>query len=269
MLADRERKQHGRCIGYGAIQLPNGGFEHKESDMSHRRLSLCIVVVLLFVLTSPALAGGWSVTTLDELPDVIVVDDPVTIGFVVRQHGVHIVEGLEPVITAVHADSHEQLEVTAEEDSPGHYQVELVFPAEGVWDWSVSAFGPEQPLPPLTVLSDRATSTKEESASEALSGEEALIERGAALFVGKGCVVCHQHSAIEVAPWASINAGPSLSGFTADVDYLSAWLADPSAVRDNAIMPDLDLSDEEIEALVAFLNAEERSPSVAKSSTDR
>src|SRR5690606_3734707 len=115
--------------------------------MSHRRLSLCIVVVLLFVLTSPALAGGWSVTTLDELPDVIVVADPVTGGFGVWQHGVRIVEGLGPVIAAVHADSHEQLEVTAEEESPGHYQVELVFPAEGVWDWSVSAFGPEQPLP--------------------------------------------------------------------------------------------------------------------------
>ena len=237
--------------------------------MSHRKLSLSIVVALLFVLTSPALAGGWSVTTLDELPEAIVVDDPVTIGFVVRQHGVRIVEGLEPVITASHADSSEHLEVTAVEDTPGHYQAELVFPVEGMWNWSVSAFGPEQPLPPLTVLAERVASTKADSADEGQSDEEALIERGAALFVGKGCVVCHRHSAIAVAPWASINAGPNLSDFSADADYLSAWLADPSAVRDSAVMPDLDLTDAEIEALVAFLNAEEQPPSVVTSNADR
>lgn len=234
--------------------------------MSRKRFVIPVIALAVFLLASPALAGGWSVTTLDELPEVIVVDEPITIGFVVRQHGVRIVEGLEPLVTAVHVDSRTRFELTASEDTPGHYSAELLFPDDGVWEWSISAFGPVQPMPSLTVLPARTASPKAETSAKALADDVALAEHGATLFVGKGCVVCHQHSAIDVAPWASINAGPNLSSFKTDPDYLSAWLADPAAIRARANMPDLDLDEEEIEALVAFLNAEARQPSEARTS---
>lgn len=226
--------------------------------MSRKRLSLSLVALMLFLLVSPALAGGWSVTTLDDLPEHAVIDEPVTLGFVVRQHGVRIVEGLKPVVSTVHPDNGDTFQAEAVEDTPGHYQVELIFPSEGVWEWSINAFGPEQPMPPLTVVSGKAASTRADVRLDDTAAEEALIERGSALFVGKGCAVCHQHNGVDFDAWATINAGPVLTTFSADEDYLSAWLANPSAVKSSAVMPDLDLDEEEIEALVAFLNAGER-----------
>lgn len=44
-----------------------------------------------------------SISTVDEVfEQVIVMDEPVTIGFVARQHGVHVSEGLRLVVSAVH-----------------------------------------------------------------------------------------------------------------------------------------------------------------------
>jgi cytochrome c1 len=47
--------------------------------------------------------------------------------------------------------------------------------------------------------------------------------------------------------------GPDLAGYRADPVFLRRWLRDPQAVRPATRMPDLGLSDAEIEALSAFL----------------
>jgi len=228
--------------------------------MIQKRLFLPFVVVALLLLVSPVLAGGWSVATLDELPECVTVGEPLTIGFVVRQHGIRIVEGLTPEITAVHQDSRESIEVTVEEDEAGHYVAELTFPSDGIWEWSVNAFGPEQSLPALTVLPASASDIEETTVSDSLSSAEKAsleIQQGAALFVAKGCIVCHQHNDLNVGEYESIAVGPELTTYSENPDFLHKWLEDPSALKPSAAMPTLDLSDDEIEALIAFLNAEE------------
>ena len=89
-------------------------------------------------------------------------------------------------------------------------------------------------------------------------------ERGALLFATKGCIGCHTHAAL---PNARMQVGPDLTGLphraatrVAGLDaraYLRQSLREPGAYSaassSTAVMPDLKLSDEEVEALSAFL----------------
>ena len=77
--------------------------------------------------------------------------------------------------------------------------------------------------------------------------------QGRALFTAKGCITCHSHSAISTqSPIGDI--GPNLSAYRNDPAYLRTWLTDPAAVKPRTEMPNLGLTAEEIEALIAFLN---------------
>ena len=77
---------------------------------------------------------------------------------------------------------------------------------------------------------------------------------GRALFAAKGCVGCHTHN--DVNPGSGIAVGPDLTYRALDPDFLRSWLKDPPAVRPGTQMPNLRLSAEEIEALIAFLVSE-------------
>jgi cytochrome c oxidase subunit II len=74
---------------------------------------------------------------------------------------------------------------------------------------------------------------------------------GAVLFEAKGCAVCHAHAAI--AKSGRVPAGPNLTTFQSDPTTLRKLLADPKSVRPTATMPNLNLTEAEINALVAFL----------------
>ncbi|MGD2077410.1 MAG: c-type cytochrome [Chloroflexota bacterium] len=81
-----------------------------------------------------------------------------------------------------------------------------------------------------------------------------LVDQGRALFLAKGCITCHQHDAwSEQSGPATI--GPDLSNYQPDPEYVARWLRDPAAIKPRTQMPDLALSDEEIEALIAFMDA--------------
>ena len=84
---------------------------------------------------------------------------------------------------------------------------------------------------------------------------------------GRGaCTACH---AIGGTDGRRRSPGPNLTHFAADdalcfagcnfetylrtSEALKAWLRDPDAVKLGAKMPDYDLSDEQIDALVAYL----------------
>lgn len=87
--------------------------------------------------------------------------------------------------------------------------------------------------------------------------------RGALLFATKGCIGCHTHAAF---PNARMQVGPDLTALpqragtrVAGLDaraYVRQSLRDPGAYRVSgytALMPDLHLSDTDIESLSAFL----------------
>jgi cytochrome c oxidase subunit II len=99
--------------------------------------------------------------------------------------------------------------------------------------------------------------------------EGSLAGRGMDLFLeplsgGRGsCVACHAvggtNAGSTAAPELTHFADPTHECFagcnwdTTDRDALEAWLRDPDAVRMGSKMPDYDLTEEEIDALVEYL----------------
>jgi cytochrome c oxidase subunit 2 len=90
---------------------------------------------------------------------------------------------------------------------------------------------------------------------------EALAQTGEQLFTTAGCVGCHT---IRGKQGAAGQTGPDLthvtsrpyiaSGILANTPLnQSRWLADPPGLKPGALMPNLNLSKTDIEALVAFL----------------
>jgi cytochrome c2 len=75
---------------------------------------------------------------------------------------------------------------------------------------------------------------------------------GRALFVAKGCPACHIHASFSNSVPGPL-IGPALTNYEAAPDFLRQWLQNPQAIRPNAQMPNPNLSDHEIEALIAFL----------------
>lgn len=281
-----------------------------------------IAALVLLVFPTAALAGGWTVVTLDQLPGQVIAGQPYPLGFTARQHGATpwLVE--EIGIEAWQPETGQKLTFVALPDqTPGHYQVELLFPQEGRWEWGVrSGLHPQlQPMPALDVQRAAATTTGNIPAPEAarvgltqiLSGSALILlaagallmirgqksrpqflaglslivlcvvsayaafsfstaraeavlpaaqpmdtSAGQQLFLAKGCVVCHTNDrAIRQSEQYGVNAGPNLSAYSNDPDYLHQFLKDPRSVRTNSGMPELGLEREEIEALIVFLNA--------------
>lgn len=85
----------------------------------------------------------------------------------------------------------------------------------------------------------------------------ASIELGQALFVAKGCIVCHQHDSVSdirrLYGLEDFSLGPNLPTLITDPQLLHTWLKDPSALKPETDMPNLELKQPEIEALIAFL----------------
>lgn len=291
----------------------------------HLSFGLALLVSILFVL--PAFAGGWAVITLDEVPTDIVAGEPLTVGFMVLQHGKTPMVNLDPTVTAALQDG-EHFTVNAEPGGrPGYYTATLIFPREGDWSWSIQAFTMDQPMPALSVsapvakaasqsepvrslptmsispllalrvatlgfglvglvsafrqksrltvaltvtclligigtfLTDSTVPTvdaQNQSSSKVTNATPmSQVEVGEWLFITKGCVTCHINSKISLLPdyqAASVGA-PDLTNFSASPEVLRKRLKDPVLVKPDTWMPNLNLSDSEIEALIAFINS--------------
>ena len=144
-------------------------------------------IVLLLVFVFPVFAGGWAVITLDELPNNIVAGTPLSISFMVRQHGRTPMSDLTPTITAHLSNSTEAIVVEAKpEGKTGHYVAALTFPKAGNWEWRIQAFTMDQPMPVLSVSAPVASAsqpvTKTESKSALFS--PLMIVRALALTIG-------------------------------------------------------------------------------------
>lgn len=85
----------------------------------------------------------------------------------------------------------------------------------------------------------------------ASSGAQESVDEGKRYFMGNGCYGCH------VVGKMGTPIGPDLSHVGAKYSraYLEGWLKDPSAQRPNAHMPKLELSDQQVKALAAFMSS--------------
>ncbi|MGB7786058.1 MAG: cytochrome c oxidase subunit II [Salinimicrobium sp.] len=90
--------------------------------------------------------------------------------------------------------------------------------------------------------------------------KNALFERGQKLFASKTCINCHAISPTADEP----NLGPNLANFSSREYFLSNiklnnkenlahWLKHPGRVKSSARMPDMLLNDDEIKALMFYL----------------
>jgi len=287
---------------------------------SRSRIVLWMVLLLSLIIVPAVSAGGWAVVTLDELPVSAVAGEPLTIGFMVRQHGISPTSGLSPTITFT-LPKEEQFTVIAKEDEvTGHYSANVTLPKEGDWYWTVDAFSFPQPMPIITVVAPAVTVTSQPVATEVVpymlivrvvalglgllglffalrtksrtaivltalclmvgigsfipgptvpkveaqaeptsQPEEVFIfqvEYGRRLFIAKGCVTCHVNDKAFAKDSVHIDMGaPNLTSFSASPEALRLRLKDPTLVNSNTKMPNLNLSETEIEALIAFINS--------------
>jgi hypothetical protein len=120
-----------------------------------REISVIVAAIALLLLVQSAFAGGWVVITVDSLPGTVHAGEAVTLGFWVRQHGERPTNDVAPQLTAMNRETGETVTVDAEQaGETGHFEVSLVFPEAGTWEWQLSAAPFPQVLTfePLTVL---------------------------------------------------------------------------------------------------------------------
>ncbi len=84
------------------------------------------------------------------------------------------------------------------------------------------------------------------------------VELGEQLFVAKGCITCHTNAKVSNnSDYWTINAegATNLTNFSASPEILRIRLRNPKDAKSDTQMPNLGLSDAEIEALIAFINS--------------
>jgi cytochrome c553 len=80
-----------------------------------------------------------------------------------------------------------------------------------------------------------------------------LVEQGQRAFMNQGCYGCHRVGKVGT----PIARDLSHVGATYRADYLERWLRDPSDVRPSSHMPKLELTDDDIRSIAAFLAAQQ------------
>ena len=211
----------------------------------HRRRWYVVFPALLLLPALVRVLGGYAVITVDQLPDQLVVGAPVTMSFVVRQHGFTPLDKLSPRLEARAGGQTVTAAVTPGK-SAGEYQATFTVPQAGDWTITInSGFGNSKvTLVPIQALAKGTAPTP--------LGE---TERGRRLFVAKGCVTCHIRNEMDV---AFEGMAPVLSGKKYPPDFLLKFLGNPKSVpsRTGKEMPNLGLRPGELSALAAYINSE-------------
>jgi mono/diheme cytochrome c family protein len=211
-----------------------------------KRPTVCraVPVILSYVIVAVAYAGGWAVITVKDVPDYAVAGKPVTLTFSVRQHGITLLDDLQPGVRATTAGGPGTRAAVASTGVNGEYTASLVLPEAGEWTIRIdSGFNTSATtLPVLKVIASGSPSPLPFSP----------VIRGERLFAAKGCMVCHRANAERV--------GLDLTARRFSPDDLKRFLADPDQILkrrsrpEGGRMPNLNLNEEEIAALVAFID---------------
>lgn len=131
------------------------------------------------------------------------------------------------------------------------------FPIAMMMGLGISAFLVVAALQPALIQNSPLESASSRVPTAQVTPTATLGAQGRALFVAKGCLVCHNHPAFAELRHQTMALGysdaPTLANLKMDADYLKRWLHNPRALKPTTLMPNLNLSDEEIDALSAFL----------------
>ncbi|MGH8513783.1 MAG: hypothetical protein ACREV8_07550, partial [Gammaproteobacteria bacterium] len=156
-----------------------------------RRLTLVLAVfaLALAALATPALAGGWAVTTFDDMPGQLVSGKEYALGYTIRQHGVTPINVSKTEILAVAVSGRTLSFPGKSEGAVGHYVATVFFPAGGTYTWQVTQgdFAP-QDLGKITILAAAGTATddkkaaSDKAAAEKTAADKALTGDKAAAF---------------------------------------------------------------------------------------
>jgi mono/diheme cytochrome c family protein len=221
-------------------------------------------VLALTLLAASALhAGGWAVVTIEELPGHVVAGTPVTLQYVVRQHGVTLLDGLAGSLEARLGANVVRTPASAAAKK-GRYTATITLPVAGQWTIDIDS----------GFLAKAGTTRIQLAAVNAGSAAPVLpeVSRGQQLFAAKGCVTCHTHPEIAPLPSGLTLNGPRLGVRKYQPDFLRTFLANPPAVRLSSgewRMPNLDLDEEEIVSLAAFLTSKRSAVEAASLATGR
>jgi hypothetical protein len=146
-----------------------------------RRLTLVLAVFALGLaaLATPALAGGWAVTTFDDMPGQFVSGKEYALGYTIRQHGATPINVAKTEILAVAVSGRTLSFPGKSEGAVGHYVATVFFPAGGTYTWQVTQgdFAP-QDLGKVTILAAAGTAADDKkAASDKTAADKAAADK--------------------------------------------------------------------------------------------
>ena len=205
----------------------------------------CTLGAILALTLVTTHAGGWAVVTVEDLPEQFVAGQPTTLTFSVRQHGMRLLGGLTAGVSA--RSGSRVVEAAAKPKDTGYYAATVTLPAPGEWTVTIHSgfMTSAAQLLPVNVVTPA-------SAASAPPPEH----RGRQLFVAKGCNACHYHGSITTPPNGPASLGADLTDKRYSDVLLAKILTDPSILPAAGPfgMPNLNLRQQEVAALIAFIN---------------
>jgi hypothetical protein len=202
--------------------------------------------------------GGWAVITIDNPPDYLEAGSSYRLEYMVRQHGLTPLPGLQGSVLVQPAGSVNADRVsvqTTPASRTGSYTATMRVPDADQVTLTVRSGFSGGGWGDLTLISIPVV--RQGKTRPALT----LEERGHRLFVAKGCGMCHVNG--DVPEFAQMNrvlegVAPVLTGRRLEAAYVRQRLTNPSSlpkIGDGPVrMPELGLAPAEVDALVALLS---------------
>lgn len=157
--------------------------------MTRRLVMVCIAILALLSLATPALAKEGAVTKFDSTPTEWHAAQTYTLGYTIKMDGVepYKADSTEIIATSLKGDV---LSFAGVGDStPGHYTAKVTFPAVGTYHWKVtqgSYFAPFDlgTISVLPAVASSTSSTPAAPASDPIRDALPFAAAGAVLFGG-------------------------------------------------------------------------------------
>ncbi len=222
-----------------------------------RRVLGVLLLGTVLIAATPTAFGGWAVVTLLDVPEYLVAGEETTIAFKIRQHGRQLLDDRQPTVALRDGEEgflSKLFRLRTVRATPGAdptiYQASITPTDTGevtlhidtdLFRWKVK-------LLPMRVI----------AAGHQPAGLSPP-DRGQQLFAAKGCATCHtKYDDPAFADYRVVQAGPGLGERTFPAGWLAQKLANPALSRSGSangnIMPTLELDEEEIAALVSYIN---------------